>query len=403
MTKTSEYELGTDRRAALLREVFARLSPGALTDPNLPDVLNRMVDERLGASVRAGAGPQHTSARIGGTGANAPADGGFLGLIGFGGDIPTELGQLDITPGVQDYDDDLKSERILGAADLYYLYMHDRIGIFEVVFKLQELFRAGTLRISSGPGALGLYRFDKRAVLRYRQVERLRAYRRVFGYTNADPGPNARSNPEFHPLFVHFIGETAKFWRDKRISEVIRDNATDPTFGSIAIVRRAGLDLRNNLKNSSYGFVNVLRIEALQALKDAFNILEAHDIREQFGAESAWDVIELVMWQYFHRSVSASTMNRMAVAGRAIIQWLAEPYVLETDRRRFEAQLYPIAESAEEWISSEEGLRLTRPTPPPRNVFNPGPPPSVRGGRPAPVAARRAARPVGPRQRPVRI
>ena len=128
------------------------------------------------------------------------------------------------------------------------------------MYKLQELFRAGTLRISNGPGALGLYRFDKHNLLRYQRLERLRAYKRVFGYTRADPGPSARPNAEFHPLLVHFIGETAKFWRDRRISEVIRERATDPTFGSIAIVRRAGLDLRNNLKNSSYGYVNVLRV-----------------------------------------------------------------------------------------------------------------------------------------------
>ena len=80
------------------------------------------------------------------------------------------------------------------------------------------------------------------------------------------------------------------------------------------------------------------------------------------------------MWQYFQRAVAASTMSRMAVAGRAIIQWLAEPHVLETDRKRFEAQLFPIAEAAQEWISIEEGMRLSRPTPPPRNVFAPGPP-----------------------------
>jgi len=35
-----------------------------------------------------------------------------------------------------------------------------------------------------------------------------------------------------------------------------------------------------------------------------------------------------------------------------------------------------IAEPAEEWISSEEGMRLTSPTPPSRGVYMPGPPPA---------------------------
>src|SRR5439155_21474615 len=227
----------------------------------------------------------------------------------------------------------------------------------QVISQLQELFRAGSLRISSGPGAFGLYRFDRRAILRYRRAERMHAYRRVLGYGSGGAGPNARPNPDFHPLFTHFVGETAKFWRDKRISEVIRERATDPTFGSIAIVRRAALDLRNNVKNSSYGYINVLRIETSQALAESFKVLESPDVKAQFGAQNAWDVIELVLWQYFHEAVYASTMNRMAVTGRDVIRWLAEPFVLRTNRSDFETLLYRIAEPAEEWISSEEGMR----------------------------------------------
>src|SRR3989440_10597354 len=117
--------------------------------------------------------------------------------------------------------------------------------------------------------------------------DRLRAYKRVFGYTRSDPGPGARSNPEFHGLFQHFIAETAKYWRDKRITEAIRERATDPTFGSLAIVRRAGLDLRNNMKNSTYGYINALRIETSQALAKRFKVPESPDLKAQCAAQSA--------------------------------------------------------------------------------------------------------------------
>jgi hypothetical protein len=374
MPTTRDYDQLNDRIAALLQNTIDQLGPDLVANPQLQEVLNRTIDDR------------QRQASASQDGQTPPADGGLADLIGLGGSAPTDVGQTQVSPGVVNYDDTVTSDRILATGDLYYLYMHERIGVFRVLFKLQELFRAGTLRISAGPGAYGLYRFDKHNILRYRLQERLRAYRRVFGYTTSDPGPNARPNPEFHGLFEHFIGETAKFWRDKRISEVIRERATDPTFGSIAIVRRAALDLRNNLKNSSYGYVNVLRIETSQALAEAFRVLEAPDVRAQFGAETAWDVVELVLWQYYHESVNASAINRMAVSGREIVRWLAEPYILQTNRTDFEALLYRIAEYAEEWISSEEGMRLSRPTPPPRNVYLQGPPPS--GRRRDPVFAR---------------
>jgi hypothetical protein len=399
MPSTSDLDGLKNQRAKLIESVIGALGPEALADPNLPDVVGRLVDQRLASSggfSMNGSSPAGQYGRPAGQPVapagppQPPADGGLADLIGLGATAPADLSQAEMSPGVVDYDDTVTSDRLLATADLYYQYVHERLGVFDVIYQLQELFRAGSIRISAGPGAVGLYRFDKHAVLRYKRAERMQAYKRVLGYGPAAPSRNARPNREFHGLFTHFVGETAKFWRDKRISEVIRERATDPTFGSIAIVRRTALDLRNNVKNSSYGYVSVMRTETSQALAEAFQILDAPDLKAQFGADTQWDMIELVMWQYFHRAVAASAMNRMAVSGRNMLQWLAQPFVLTTDRRMFEAKLYPIAEAAEEWLSSDEGMRLSRPTPPARNVYQPGPPPI--GSRRDPVFGRSPGR-----------
>ena len=117
-------------------------------------------------------------------------------------------------------------------------------------------------------------------------------------------------NTDFHHLFSHFNNQVALFWRDKRISDVIRERAYDPSFGSIAIVRRAGLDLRNNLKFMSFGHLNVLRVEVMQLLDEAFRILDADDIKRQFGADNAWDVIEEVLVRYFNERLVTSPRQR---------------------------------------------------------------------------------------------
>ncbi|MEA5552822.1 hypothetical protein VB713_17910 [Anabaena cylindrica UHCC 0172] len=374
MTKTKEYDKRNDQIAELLQESIKNLGPELIANPELAEILNRKIDEQVNEFYATQ------------NGKDAPVDGGLADLIGLGKDAPAELGETHISRGVVDYDDTVTSDRILATADLYYLYIHERLGVFRVINKLQELFKAGTLRISSGEGAYGLYRFDKHNILRYHQRDRMQAYRRVFGYTRANPSNGARPNTQFHGLFTHFIGESAKYWRDKRVSEVIRERANDPTFGSVAIVRRAGLDLRNNMKNASYGYINVLRVETSQALAEAFKVLNSPDLKAQFGADNAWDMIELVLWQYFHESVHASTMNRMAVSGREIIRWLAEPFVLQKNRTDFETLLYRIAEYSEEWLSSMEGMQMTRPSPPPRQVYMQGSPRS--SARPDPVFGR---------------
>ena len=290
--------------------------------------------------------------------ATPPPDKGLAQLIGVGPEAASQIGSTRLPPGVEQYDDTVVSERVIAAGDLYYIYQHEKIGVFRVMQKLQELFRAGTVRLSSGSGAFGLYQFDRREVLRYTRRDRHSAYRRVLGYGNAAVPPGSRANTDFQRLFAHFINQVTLFWRDKRISDVIRERAYDPSFGSIAIVRRAGLDLRNNLKFTTFGHLNVLRVEVMQLLDEAFRILNAEDIKRIFGADNAWDVVEEVLIRYFNERLVTSPRQRMAVGGREILRWLSQPHVLQTQRPQFETLLHSIAEYSEEWLTSAQAMGL---------------------------------------------
>jgi len=349
MPTNSELQSLYRRMAALRETMVDRLAPVLIEHPELGDELTRRIDTILESAVRAESLEP------------APVDGGLAQLIGLGEDAATTIGDVTQPDGVSIYDDTVTPERILAVADLYYLYQHEKIGVFDAVLKLQELFTAGTVRLSNGPGAYGLYRFDRRRVLRHTRTDRLQAFRRVFGYTKTIPAPGAKPNLPFHNLFVQFMTEVAEFYRDKRVSEVIRPRADDPSFGSIAVVRRAGLDLRNNVKQASYGHINVLRIEMLQLLDEAFRILGTEDIRRLFGADNAWDVIEEVMRQYLgHPDINPSQRNRMAIAGRDVLRWLAQPFILNSTRAEFETLLLDIADRAEEWVTSAEAMGISR-------------------------------------------
>lgn len=288
----------------------------------------------------------------------APTDGGLLHLSGLGDKGASELNDVRVPPPLPKYEDTVTSERLLGIADLYYIYQHERVGVFRAILKMQELFKAGGVRLASGPGALGLYQYDRQKVLRYTNQERMQAYRRVFGYTNIDPVTGAKPNDLFHELFSNFNGQVARYFRDKRISEVVRPDGRELTYGSVAIVRRAGLDLRNNLKGASYGHVNVMRVEVLQLLEHAFEILGSEDVRNLFGADNAWDVLEEIMRRYFKEQALTSQRSRMAQAGREILRFLSQPDILTQSRVEFEGKLLAIAEHCEEWLTSAESLGL---------------------------------------------
>ena len=347
MPTQREYQQIYDQIAAL-REFMVEEAGDAARDPAFADALTRKLDAMLEAIVAEDIA------------APPPPDSGFANLIGLGNNAAKELGDTRIPQRVEQYDEAITSERIIAVGDLYYIYQHEKIGVFRVMRKLKELFEAGTLRLSQGAGAFGLYQYDKRDVLRYTHRDRLAAYRRVLGYGSGPVPAGASPNNAFHNLFTNFVNEVTQFFRDKRISDVIRERSDDPSFGSIATVRRAGLDMRNNLKWASYGHVNVMRVEVMQVLDDAFRILNADDVKSQFGAENAWDVIEEVLTRYFGESLTSSTRQRMGVTGRDILRWLGGKFILQSGRTQFEAELRDIADDAEEWLTSAETLGVAR-------------------------------------------
>jgi hypothetical protein len=364
MATERDYQNLQDRIAALRDQVTSNLSADLISNPQLADALTKQIDDLMNAVISA-------------DDVTPPPDKGLSALAGVGPNASANFGDTRIPPGVTAYDDTITSERIVAVGDMYYLWQHEKIGVFRVVRKLQELFRAGTVRLSGGEGAFALYQFDRRQVLRYTHQDRIAAYRRLFGYGGGPAPTGARPNTDFHALFTHFVQQVTLFWRDKRISDVIRERAYDPSFGSIAIVRRAGLDLRNNLKWLSFGDVNVLRVEVMQLLEEAFKILDAPDVKRLFGADNAWDVIEEVLVRYYKERLVTSPRQRMGVTGRDVLRWLAQPYILTTTRAQFETVLLDIAENAEEWLTSAQAMQLadrsaanrvlpwTRTTPPP--------------------------------------
>jgi hypothetical protein len=283
MATERDYQSLLDRIGALREQVASRLSADLITNPQLADALTKQIDDLLlGVETADSNTPP-------------PPDKGLAALAGVGPDAAKDFGVTRIPQGVEPYDETITSERIVAVGDMYYLWQHEKIGVFRVVQKLQDLFKAGTVRLSGGSGAFALYQFDRREVLRYTERDRMAAYKRVFNYGGASVLTGSRANTDFHKLFAHFIHQVTLFRRDKRISDVIRERAYDPSFGSIAIVRRAGLDLRNNLKWLSFGHLNVLRVEVMQLLEEAFKILDSPDVKRLFGADNAWDVVEEVL------------------------------------------------------------------------------------------------------------
>src|SRR5580698_9931415 len=161
MLSESEYQDRLDRIQALRKQVAERLSGSLVSNPAMAEELNRQIDDLVQAATDADALVQP-----------AP-DRGLAALVGIGPDAAQQFGAVSVPPGVAPYDENVNSERIVAVGDLYYIYQHEKIGVFRVVQKLKQLFEAGAVRLSGGDGAYRLYQFDRRDVLRYTKNDRI--------------------------------------------------------------------------------------------------------------------------------------------------------------------------------------------------------------------------------------
>src|SRR6266853_3639032 len=182
MASEKDYQSLLDRIGALRETLTNRLAPDLIQNPQLADVLTKQLDDLLDSVV------------IADTKTPPPPDKGLASLIGIGPEAATDFGVTRVPQGGEPYEETVTSERIVAVGDLYYIYQHEKIGVFKVVQKLQEMFKAGAVYLSAGAGAYSLYQFDRREVLRYTLRDRLAAYRRAFGYGSAPVPPGSRAN-----------------------------------------------------------------------------------------------------------------------------------------------------------------------------------------------------------------
>jgi hypothetical protein len=336
-------------RIAKLREIVTRNAETKIArEPQFAELLSSQIDQMLAAVIAS----DHSA---------APSDFGLSNLIGFGPKPAASATDAHVTYQVEVYDDTVTAERIGAMADLYYIYHHEKVGVFRAVDQLGKLFRDGAVRLASGDGALGLYRLSHKQPLRYSRADRLQAYARGFGYCGAPAPPGITPNRDFHPLLTHFIREVSLYFSDKRISDVIREAGATRSIGSIAAVRRAGAELATNLKFSSYGYIPVMRTELMGTIDECFGILRSPDVRRLFGADNAWDVVEEILSRYFNEHPNTSARQRMAITGRNIINWIGHAPTLQASRTEFEARLVDIGDQCEEWLTSAETLGVAAP------------------------------------------
>jgi len=288
----------------------------------------------------------------------AGSDGGgataFLDLVGLGTKGGAAFDEITAPRIVPDFDDAVVQSQLHAAAELYYIYQHERMKVFQVVGVLLRLFHEGRMRIQRGPGARALYLVEKHHPLRYKARDRMLAYRRAFNYGVVSPPARAVVYRNFHRQFVAFNAAIAQYFRDLLIGEVIRGGAKidQRPFGSQATIQRLGTDLRWGLDRATYGNLYSLTVETGNYLKVVLEMLETPDIKKAFDSNTKWDVIEIVSERYLGGQADISQRIKLADSGRRLLEFVADEPFSTRDFSLFQTQIQPLGPVAEEWIAA---------------------------------------------------
>ncbi|MCX8102575.1 MAG: hypothetical protein RMJ04_10650 [Geminicoccaceae bacterium] len=296
----------------------------------------------------------------------AGEDGGaFVDLLGFGKEGLKPFGEVPYPFLAADFDEAVVPSQLHAAAELYFIYQHERMGVFRVAAVLRQLFREGRIRIQRGPGARMLYTIEKWQPLRYGPKDRMAAYKRVFNYGRQPPPVGGIVNRNFHYQLVALMSALAQYYRDLTIAEVIRGAARidQKPYGNIASVQRLGIDLRYALDRASYGNIVALAIEVGMYLKQLLELFDTPDIRKAFDANTKWDVLEQVLNRFLGGARELSQRAKMAEAGRRVLLWVAgNKFESDIDPQLFQIEARPAGAAAEAWIAAyrltEEGRRF---------------------------------------------
>ncbi|WP_043343111.1 hypothetical protein [Belnapia moabensis] len=335
-----------------LESIWPDFSDQVLKDlpPQMRERVSRELEDRLQTLKKQASGNANTS---------------FSDLLGLGPGGPPDFKNIAWPEIEADFDDSFVPAQISAAAELYFIYQHERMGVFRVIDLIRRLFHEGRMKIHRGPGARGLYLLDKTQPLRYGPRERLAAYMRVFNYGRAPRPPGGIVNVNFHFQLVAFMTALAQYFRDLTISEVIKGSQglDQRPFGTLAVVQRIGTDLRYALDRASYGNILALSMETSVYLKQLLDILDQPDIKKSFDANTKWDVVEAVLNQRMGGARELSQRAKMAEAGRAVLLWVSgRAFDTTQTPADFQASAQTAAAEAEAWLAAyrmtEEGRRF---------------------------------------------
>jgi hypothetical protein len=247
-------------------------------------------------------------------------------------------------------------ENIRSCADLYYVHVFDRLGVYRAVDALSIRF-FDHLNLGLSETAHRLYAYIKRRGDRIPAEDRRRLTTNLFEGDGEGHGP-------FKLLMGQMVESLIEYMRVRDAGELIVGSPSRPSLsGRRSAVLRAAENLQRYLSRAGGGMAIFLSRESGRQLVDCFQILESQELRAYYGGdftEGMWGVIEQLVEEVDGRpGPPADRMRTMAVHGRKVIQWLADH--ADDVSTASDEELDDLAERVQNWLAAYRRPEIEEP------------------------------------------
>ena len=247
-------------------------------------------------------------------------------LAGAGGDGGgSGIAFLDLPPlsGGGTDDQQIEPDNIRAVSAIYVVYQCEQMMLFPVVDRIVELFMAGLLPMSGDNLARKLddYYWDKDD--RVSPNGRAAQYTRALNAGGGNVGRDVTANVEFNELLERVIFSTAEYYRQQSVSEMFETRGRRAKATTGEQVRKAVRDLAANCTLYGYAGTQFAAERMGTQLKRAMEILSLPRIKQVYGVNSMWQVIERVAQSEFGTTVNIVKHRTLAEEVRTILDIVA--------------------------------------------------------------------------------
>ncbi|HEX8074245.1 MAG TPA: hypothetical protein VF545_04630 [Thermoleophilaceae bacterium] len=237
---------------------------------------------------------------------------------------PLESG-LEIPPVTRDGPvDESKKENIYAVSMVFAAYWLEQAALFHVVDRITENFMNGLLPIGYGEAGKILDEGYWNSEDRMSEPARRMQYTRCLGFEGGEVSREVQPNKEFGDLWLRFLASLAEYDRQQRIGDFFEKSRSGPMSLTGEGVRKAGRDLAANCSLYGYAYTHFAARRLKRHIESAWRVLDLREIRDAYGVNNPWEVVERVATTELNLSPNAVRFSTLADSGKRILDIVAK-------------------------------------------------------------------------------